>query len=51
MVDWRLRLRAVLTKQFTVLLVVLLIVALAGGWMTYSAYVKSQTTTDQETTA
>lgn len=51
MVDWRLRLRAVLTTQFTVVLAVLLSVALAGGWMTYSAYATPEITTDQETTA
>ena len=51
MVDWQLRLRAALEKQFLTILVVLIIIALLGGWMTYSAYAAPDPTTEQQVTA
>lgn len=51
MVDWRLRFRAVLSKRFQVVLGVLVVLALAGGWMTYTAYAAPDTQTDQQEAA
>lgn len=45
MVDRRLRLRALLDRQFTTVLVLLLVLALVGGWMTYTAHVAPGTET------
>jgi len=51
MVSWQLRLRAVLTKQYAVVLAVVLVFMLLGGWMTYSAYVSpGETETEEEVT-
>ena len=51
MVDWQLRLRAALAKQFTIVLAALCVIALLGGWMTYTAYATSGPTTEQRVTA
>ena len=51
MVDWQLRLRAVLETQFTIILGVLLVLALLGGWMTYTAHAAPEPTTEQQVTA
>ena len=48
MSDRRLEARAVLSAWFEVAVVVLLVVALAGGWATYTAHVNPGTTTEQE---
>ncbi|MBX0321591.1 DUF5305 domain-containing protein [Halomicroarcula sp. F13] len=42
-----LRVRALLESQFELLVVVLLALALAGGWVTYGAYVDPGTTTEE----
>ena len=51
MVDWQLRLRAVLERQFTIILSVLVVIALLGGWMTYTAHAAPEPTTEQRVTA
>ncbi|WP_253738588.1 DUF5305 domain-containing protein [Halohasta salina] len=51
MVDWQLRLRAVLDKQFTIVLGVLVVIALLGGWLTYTAHAAPEPTTEQRVTA
>ena len=51
MVDWQLRLRAVLDRQFTIVLGVLVVIALLGGWMTYTAHAAPEPTTEQRVTA
>lgn len=50
MVDWQLRLRAFLNKQFTIVVGVLLVFALLGGWMTYTAHAAPDTATEQRST-
>jgi hypothetical protein len=50
MADWRLRVRAVLETQFTVVVVGLLLLALLGGWMTYTAYAASEPVTEEQST-
>jgi hypothetical protein len=50
MADWRLRLRAVLDKQFAVVVVALLVVVVLGGWLTYTAHAAPATTTETEST-
>lgn len=47
MADQRLRIRGLLSKQFTVVVVVLVVLVLMGGWLTYSAHKPVETTTDQ----
>ena len=51
MVDWQLRLRAAVEKQFTIILGVLIVLALLGGWMTYTAHAAPEPTTEQQVTA
>ena len=51
MVDWQLRLRAVLEKQFTIIVGVLIVLALLGGWMSYTAHAAPEPTTEQQATA
>jgi hypothetical protein len=48
MSDRRLQARATLSAWFEVVVVVLLVVALVGGWATYTAHVNPGTTTEQE---
>jgi len=50
MTDWRLRFRAVLDNQFTVVVVAVLVVVVLGGWLTYTAYAAPATTTETEST-
>jgi hypothetical protein len=50
MADWRLRLRAVLDKQFAVVIVALLVVVVLGGWLTYTAHAAPATTTETKST-
>jgi hypothetical protein len=45
---WNLRLRALLEEQFSVVATVLLVLALVGGFMTYTAYVDPGTTTEEQ---
>ena len=47
MSDWLLRLRALLDKQFTVVVAALIVLALVGGWMTYTAHATPNTTTEE----
>jgi len=51
MVDWQLRLRAVLETQFAIILGALIVLALLGGWMTYTAFATPESTTEQQVTA
>ena len=50
MADWKLRLRAFLDTQFTVVVAVLLVLAILGGWMSYTAYAAPGTTTEERST-
>jgi len=50
MVDWQLRLRAFLNEQFAIVVAVLLVFALLGGWMTYTAYAAPEPATEQRST-
>jgi hypothetical protein len=47
MPDWLLRLRALLNKQFTVVVAALIVLALIGGWMTYTVHATHNTTTEE----
>lgn len=47
MADWLLRLRALLDKQFAVVVVALVVLALVGGWMTYTVHATPHTTTEE----
>lgn len=49
MSSWFLRIRALLDRQFAIVVVVLLVLALAGGWMTYTTYTTPNTATEQRT--
>lgn len=51
MVDWQLRLRAALETQFTIILTVLVVLALLGGWLTYTAHAAPEPATEQQVTA
>jgi len=44
-----LRLRALLDSQWNVLVIISLVLALAGGWVTYGAYADPGTTTEERT--
>lgn len=50
MVDWQLRLRAFLNKQFAIVVGALIVLALVGGWMTYTAYAAPEPATEQRST-
>lgn len=50
MPDWRLRFRAVLDNQFTVVVATLLVVVVLGGWATYTAHAGPATTTESKPT-
>lgn len=50
MADWRLRLRAVLDRQFAVVVVALLVVVVLGGWLTYTAHAAPASTTETKST-
>ena len=47
MPDWLLRLRALLNKQFTVIVAALIVLALVGGWTTYTVHATHSTTTEE----
>jgi hypothetical protein len=49
MSNWSLRLRALCTRQFTVAIAVCLLLALAGGWTTYTTHTGPEVTTEQRT--
>jgi len=49
MANWRLRLRRALDRQFTTVVVILLICALIGGWVSYSSHVAVEPTTEDRT--
>lgn len=50
MADWKLRARAVLETQFTVVVIGLLLLVLLGGWMTYTAYAAPEPITEEQST-
>lgn len=45
--DWGLRARAVLSERWMEVAMVLVVVALVGGWVTYTAHVEPGTTTEE----
>lgn len=47
MADWLLRLRALLDRQFAVVVATLILLALVGGWMTYATHATPNTTTEE----
>jgi len=47
MPNWLLRLRALLNEQFTVVVAALIVLALIGGWMTYTVHATHNTTTEE----
>lgn len=51
MSDWRLRLRSVLDGRFAVVVVVLLAVAVASGWVAYTTYDTPATTVEERVDA
>lgn len=48
--EWRLRSRAVFDTHFRVIIVIVLCVAVLGGWITYTTHIASATTTEQQST-
>lgn len=47
--DRLLRARALLDEQFAVVVAILVVLALAGGWLTYTTYATPETTTEERT--
>lgn len=47
MTDWLLRLRALLDKQFAGVVAALIVLALVGGWMTYTVHATPNSTTEE----
>lgn len=47
MSDWPLRLRALLDRQFAVVLAILIVLALVGSWMTHTTHATPETTTEE----
>lgn len=47
MADWELRLRALLDEQFAVVVVALLVLTLAGGWIAYTTHAAPNGTTEE----
>jgi hypothetical protein len=47
MSEWKLRVRGALARNLTVVVVALVILALLGGWLTYTTYAAPDTTTEQ----
>lgn len=47
MTDWLLRLRSLLDKQFAFVVAALIVLALVGGWMTYTVHATPKTTTEE----
>jgi hypothetical protein len=49
--DWRLRVRAVLSNRGTEMAALLVVLALVGGWVTYTTHVDPGTTTEERAVA
>ncbi len=47
MSEWKLRARGALARNLTVVVVALVVLALVGGWLTYTTYAAPETTTEQ----
>ncbi len=47
MANWLLRLRALLDEQFVVVVAALVVLALVGGWLTYTTHASPNTTTEE----